>query len=205
MTPDAIPPLLMIAAVTLKDGTNTDAFNDFYEKTYIPDLLQVGDSVESVVRYQAMEKSGDGGFLDAQYVTVYCLGAGASMDDVERSVLAPAHKAAFEEFKKWKMESFAYFDRAYYQLPQSAAALEDWHSLHDLLHGRSVLTMDIVDEPGSPSQGVSCLRYRLATPGGIVEPPLEQRRYVRFSRSDKGSLVFQCMSRLYGVSAVGRG
>ena len=77
MTPDAIPPLLMIAAVTLKDGTNTDAFNDFYEKTYIPDLLQVGDSVESVVRYQAMEKSGDGGFLDAQYVTVYCLGARA--------------------------------------------------------------------------------------------------------------------------------
>lgn len=205
MTPDAIPPLLMIAAVTLKDGTHAGAFNDFYEKTYIPDLLQVGESVESVVRYQATEKNGDGGFLDAQYVTVYCLSAGASMDDVERSVLAPAHKAAFEEFKKWKMEAFAYFDRAYYQLPPSAAAQEDWQSLHDLLHGRSVLAMDIVDEPRSSSQGISLLRYRLATPGGIIEPPPEQRRYVRFSRSDEGRLVFQCMSRLYCASAAARG
>lgn len=204
MTPDALPPLLMIAALTLKDGTDTAAFNDFYEETYIPDLLQVGDSVESVVRYRAEQHPEGGGFLDVQYVTVYCLRAGASMNDVERSVLAPAHKAAFEEFKRWKMEAFANFDRSYYKLPETTGHLENWKKLHNFLHGQTALALDVVDEPGS-SQGVSCLRFRIATPSGIIELPPDQRRYVRFAPADGGSLVFQCMSRLYGRQSASRG
>lgn len=105
----------MMALISLSELGASPAFDAFYD-AYIGDVLGCTNLLENVVRFSLpaplatrQEASGQANFL-----TIYQLKKHSEPQGLESAILSPEHAIAFAEFRRWKSEAFAYFDRAYY-------------------------------------------------------------------------------------------
>lgn len=117
----------MLAFISMsEDGAPSVEFDDFYD-AYISDILRCADSLANVVRFSLPtpltalpQVSGQVNFL-----TIYQLKKNSEPQGLESAILSPEHATAFAEFRRWKSEAFAYFDRAYYLCETGADAVVD--------------------------------------------------------------------------------
>ncbi|MBX9939396.1 MAG: hypothetical protein K2Y32_09095 [Candidatus Obscuribacterales bacterium] len=159
----------MLALISLSEvGASSSAFDAFYD-AYISDILRCTGLLKNVVRFSLpapltthQQVSGQVNFL-----TIYQLKKNSEPQGLESAILSPEHATAFAEFRRWKSETFAYFDRGYYLCETPDPAVVDALTKSEL-YLQSRTQFGVGGESGNDLGAVSGVAAGAAPAAGAV-------------------------------------